>query len=561
MKKRISFLYELCVCLAVVCLIYLFFHSKNQLFVKGSTQDYCQLDQQHYTVKKDPHAPIGIREIYQIHPSEIPAESNALVFRTVHQNVDVYIDNSLVFRLKKAAGTPGGRSPGSRWNTALILAEHQGKEIRVEIQPVYEAVKGLTPVFYAGTRYSICMEIVRQDYLSMLLSIIAIVIGIGFMAFTTYSYHSFAFDRSLFMMGQFAMLIGIWKLADTGLFTLLTKREDLVSSLSLLALFLLSVPFTQYIREMFSRRDHWIWNGLCMFNIGIFLLSVGLQASGIADLREMLWLVHLSMLLTIFVVIPMLYAEVQTTGWSRRLKAMTVCISVCLAGLGTDIVIYYQSGGVRVTNLGMIGFLIYITVLGAVSLQDARRLIAIGMRAKQLEQMAYHDQLTGLYNRAAYAEDTKAENFTAKGCILVMFDLNNLKYCNDTFGHDKGDLYIISSAARIFQIFGSYGKCYRMGGDEFCVVLKNTTQQECEQLLLCLKQETENWNHTQQESFTAQIAAGYALFDETADFDFGDTRRRADKMMYKDKFQMKQETETGNQAVREETRAENGTSV
>ena len=49
----------------------------------------------------------------------------------------------------------------------------------------------------------------------MLLSIIAIVIGIGFMAFTTYSYHSFAFDRSLFMMGQFAMLFGIWKLADT----------------------------------------------------------------------------------------------------------------------------------------------------------------------------------------------------------------------------------------------------------------------------------------------------------------------------------------------------------
>ena len=543
MKKRISFLYELCVCLAGVCLIYLFFHSRNLLFVKGSTQDYCRLEPQGCVVEKDRRAPVGIREIYQIHPSEIPAESNALVFRTVHQNVDVYIDHKLVFRLKKAAGTPGGRSPGSRWNTALILAEQQGKEIRVEIQPVYEAVKGLTPVFYAGTRYSIYMEIVRQDCLSMLLSMIAIMIGIGFMVFTAYSCHSLAFDRSLFMMGQFAMLIGIWKLADTVLFGLLTKREDMASYLSLLALLLLSVPFTQYIREMFSRRDHWIWNGLCMVHIGIFLLSVGLQALDIADLREMLWLVHLSLLLTVFVIIPMLYAEVQTVGWSRRLKAMAVCISFCAAGLGTDMVIYYRSGGVRVTNLGMIGFLIYITVLGVVSLQDARRLIAIGMRAKHLEQMAYHDQLTGLYNRAAYAEDTKAEKFSAKGSIVVMFDLNNLKYCNDTFGHDKGDLYIITCAGWIFQIFGPAGKCYRMGGDEFCVLLKNTTRQECEDLLARLKQETNNWNRTKQEAFAAQIAAGYALFDETSDFDLADTRSRADKMMYQDKFQMKQEQE------------------
>lgn len=540
MKKRISFLYEICVCLAVVFLVYLLVHSKNELFMNESTQDCHKLESLQYIVRKDNGAPAGVREIYHIDPSKIPADSNALIFRTVHQNVDVYIDNRRVFHLKKDPDTPGGRTPGSCWNTVLILSEHQGKEIRVEIQPVYEAVRGLVPVFYAGTRYSIYMQIVRQDSVSMLLSMAAIVIGIGFMCFTAYSYHSIAFDRSLFMMGQFAMLIGIWKLADTGLFGMLTKREDMAAYLSLLSLLLLTVPFIQYIRGMFSRKDHWIWNVLCMIDIGIFLLAVALQISGIADLREMLWLMHLSMLLMILVIIPMLYAEVRMAGWSRRLIAMVACVTVCLAGLGTDIVTYYHSGGVRVTNLGMIGFLIYITVLGAVSLQDARRLIAIGMRAKHLEQMAYHDQMTGLFNRAAYAEDTKAEGFTASGSILVMFDLNNLKYCNDTFGHDKGDLYITSCAGMIRQIFGPVGKCYRMGGDEFCVLLKNKTAQECEQLILRLKQETDNWNRTHQEKFVAQIAAGYALFDEAEDYDIGDTRRRADKMMYKDKFRMKQ---------------------
>ena len=43
-----------------------------------------------------------------------------------------------------------------------------------------------------------------------------------------------------------------------------------------------------------------------------------------------------------------------------------------------------------------------------------------------------------------------------------------------------------------------------------------------------------------QEQFTAQIAAGYAMYDKSQDYNISDTRRRADKMMYKDKYLMKQ---------------------
>lgn len=542
MKKRISIVYELCVLISAAFFFYLCCFARNELIEVRDAEGCIKLEEHVYTTQEDAGAPVGQKEVYLIHPQEIPEDSSTLVFRTIHQNAAVYIDHKLVFSIKRDTGSAFGRSPGNRWNTVLISQKDQGKEVRVEIQPVYETVQGVVPDFYVGSRFLIYMEIVKKDAFAIFLSVIAILLGVGFMGVIAYGRHNFQIDESLFMMGQFAVMIGIWKLTDTGLFGLICGREEVVSYLTFLSLSLAVVPFTQYIRTLFSSKDHWIWNLACIVSLGVFFLSMGIQLLQIADLREILWMTHLSMVLMIAVVFPMLYREVRTVGWNRKLKALVICMGSCLLGLGADIMIYYISGRISVTNLGMVGFLVYIIVLGIMSLQDVKRLMAIGRKAQHFERMAYHDQLTGLYNRAAYADDTEQEGFVKKDCIIIMFDLNNLKYCNDTFGHDKGDLYITSCAEMIKQVFGSAGKCYRLGGDEFCVMLKNKTMLECGKMVQQLKKDTEEWNRVHQEPFLAMIAAGYAMYDETLDYNISDTRRRADKMMYRDKYNMKHES-------------------
>ena len=61
------------------------------------------------------------------------------------------------------------------------------------------------------------------------------------------------------------------------------------------------------------------------------------------------------------------------------------------------------------TALGLLGFTTYNVVLGVYSVRDAKALMAIGMQAKKLENKAFHDQLTGLNNRTAFAECIAAE--------------------------------------------------------------------------------------------------------------------------------------------------------
>jgi diguanylate cyclase (GGDEF)-like protein len=93
------------------------------------------------------------------------------------------------------------------------------------------------------------------------------------------------------------------------------------------------------------------------------------------------------------------------------------------------------------------------------------------------KKLAYIDILTGLNNRTAFELDKKRleNNLKSNAPIgMIMFDLNNLKIVNDSSGHDKGDSYIILAARLIHEHFKNLGSCYRIGGDEFCVIAVRT---------------------------------------------------------------------------------------
>ena len=119
-----------------------------------------------------------------------------------------------------------------------------------------------------------------------------------------------------------------------------------------------------------------------------------------------------------------------------------------------------------------------------------------------------------------------------------MMDLNDLKKCNDTLGHDAGDRYIKNAARMIDTVFHDKGKCYRIGGDEFCSVMK-TEESDVEQRFFDeLRQLEQEYNEASSIEQIA-IAYGYARFDKEKDATLMDTRNRADVMMYEHKKRMK----------------------
>ena len=116
-----------------------------------------------------------------------------------------------------------------------------------------------------------------------------------------------------------------------------------------------------------------------------------------------------------------------------------------------------------------------------------------------------------------------------------MLDLNNLKKINDIKGHATGDELIKGLAECLTETFGEAGKIYRIGGDEFIILLKDLPDNDIEKYLDTLKENIDNKSGSFLSSNS--VAIGYAQRNETTNRDKGvyDLFKLADEKMYEDK--------------------------
>ena len=157
----------------------------------------------------------------------------------------------------------------------------------------------------------------------------------------------------------------------------------------------------------------------------------------------------------------------------------------------------------------------------------------------ELEQLAMTDFLTGLFNRRFFiqrsTDEVKRAKRNAEPLALLMLDFDEFKKVNDTFGHETGDLAlqqvasVMSTSLREIDILG------RMGGEEFAVLLPNTSLEEALLLAERVRQSIENISFEKikgELKITASI--GVASFtDEMSDID--DLIRNADNALYQAK--------------------------
>jgi len=118
------------------------------------------------------------------------------------------------------------------------------------------------------------------------------------------------------------------------------------------------------------------------------------------------------------------------------------------------------------------------------------------MVEEQLHYMSYHDILTGLANRAYFEQ--KIIEFSRDIFLplsIVSGDVNGLKIINDTFGHQQGDLLLITMADILKRTCRETDVACRWGGDEFCVLLPHTDSEEAELLASRIKSECEKVKH------------------------------------------------------------------
>ena len=124
-----------------------------------------------------------------------------------------------------------------------------------------------------------------------------------------------------------------------------------------------------------------------------------------------------------------------------------------------------------------IAFIVFVLISGITYLQQV---ILAGLKTSEsaiYRKLAFTDLMTNLNNRSSFDHylNTLTEEMFDSISILEV-DIDGLKYINDNFGHSIGDEMIKNVASEIQEVFGDYGRCFRIGGDEFEIIILNENQ-------------------------------------------------------------------------------------
>ena len=158
-----------------------------------------------------------------------------------------------------------------------------------------------------------------------------------------------------------------------------------------------------------------------------------------------------------------------------------------------------------------------------------------------LNKQVFVDALTHVKNKGAFSDFVDdiqkhlddGERFYE--FAIGVFDCDDLKNVNDEFGHEKGDMYLKSASRVICGVF-QHSPVFRIGGDEFAVILRNEDYENREALVRRFKKATDDVNSANENIWEqVHISMGIAVYDPDNDQSVTDVVRRADKIMYEDK--------------------------
>lgn len=159
----------------------------------------------------------------------------------------------------------------------------------------------------------------------------------------------------------------------------------------------------------------------------------------------------------------------------------------------------------------------------------------------ELNSLAYDDPLTSVHNKGAFDATIKKlqkmliqHKGKAKFAIAI-FDCDKLKRINDKYGHKCGDIYIKTASNLICLVFAN-SLVYRIGGDEFAVIVKKEDFANRDKLIKIFEQKSAEISKAAQNQWSEiHVSVGLAVYDPETDANVDSVINRADKLMYEHK--------------------------
>ncbi|MBQ7926337.1 MAG: response regulator [Lachnospiraceae bacterium] len=301
-------------------------------------------------------------------------------FYSSHVNVEVYLGEELVYSLYPDEENAFGHTTATSWNVIPLYPEDSGKELRIKFESVYDSFTRRSVEIFRGSQLGIFLQALKNSAWLIIISIIAIVIGIILVFITLVNIRNVAMDKNLLYLGIFSIIAGVWKISDTNFSPLMFSGNTLVLSYVTIGMLqLIMVPYNMYIASQFPKGRHKVLYGLSIYVSVVGIILCSFQLLNIYDFRQTLYWSHAVMSVDIMGAILVLFYEAFHDTLNQRLK-ITVVGTICaaIATLG-DLGIFYFTGSSQWAFLGLSCFEVYVIVMAVLSFREALQATKIAL--------------------------------------------------------------------------------------------------------------------------------------------------------------------------------------
>lgn len=391
------------------------------------------------------------------------------VFQTRYESIRIWADDILIY----ATGQTEKDALGSRWHFVPAKSLSGASQIRVEFTRYEEKDSWKVSAIFLDCPGAVLLHLLC-DYAP---AIIFSVFGLMFTFLLLLIIIFMAKEKipgiaTILNLAAFTCLSSLWTLLDSKITTLFGGNYALTYFFSYCAFYLLMVPFLLYIQQILDCKNR-LLRYLPYVFIGNAIVCMGLHFSGLVSIQHTTISVHILLVISMLVSTWELFQSVVKKGEKKTRFTFFGVLFLYVTGLAS--IILYNTGVLRPTNNALPyswALLILIFCMAVDEVFSLRHMWKQKQYSEYYRKMAVQDSMTLLENRNAYELHLqKLVSNSPHRLTFILFDVDNLKMINDTYGHFVGDQIIYLSAQCIREVFEPVARCYRIGGDEFCAIM------------------------------------------------------------------------------------------
>lgn len=476
-------------------------------------------------------------------------EDVSLVYRSKDVYTRVLVGEELIYETEVYDSKYYNKSPGNLWNVLTVNSKYSELLLELQIIMVYDTDALTVDSIFMGDKADIILNLFAENIFGISVSLLMILLGAGLIVIDYLpSYGKVKKNHGILWIGVFALITGIWSLLETNVMQFCVKDMRIIQLINNMIMIVDSMPLLLYLNSEYKVFQNRILRVLAYINISYILLCVIIQLEGTWDLHHMLngsFLIMVVIDIILFVWVIRMLIKLK-----RDKKPIFQCamqlVGLCSLWLFGIFELIRSSNVDRMDRAGLVrvGMLIMCLCFAISSQVETYKIVEQGLKYDVISKLAYSDGLTGLGNRTAYLEqlDEYANpESDVKSLGIIYLDVNNLKTVNDSQGHESGDSLIQIAAHIISDSFGHYGKAYRIGGDEFCVLMTGIKiKEKYEKGLLTFNELVAEANIAKWYSYPIQIAHGFSVCEELTRDKIDAAIAIADSEMYHNKQKIKQ---------------------